>query len=89
LEQWQTDSEGVKARKLSSIVPVKGVPFLSQTRHEKHMRITRFEVGDSPCVIQLDMINRSLDIPQADSFQIREQWLIYSDHSSTQKCILR
>lgn len=67
LQPWQP-VEGILERKLSCIVPVSGVPFVSKTRNEKLMRLTRFEVESSPCVVQIDMINRSLDIPQADSF---------------------
>jgi len=50
LEPWH-EVEGVLERKLSCIVPVTGVPFVSKTRNEKVMRLTRFEVESSPCIV--------------------------------------
>lgn len=53
---------------------MQGVPFLSETRHEKFMKIK--QSTDTHLII--DMENKSLDIPYADSFIVHERWQAYS-----------
>ena len=39
MEAWSADKNGLSQRKMTQKVPVKGVPFLSETRHVKTMMI--------------------------------------------------
>jgi len=68
MEDWHPNEEGHPCRLLKSVIPVKGVPFLSKTRHRKSFKLTYKD--DSKIII--DMENRSLDIPYADVFYIHE-----------------
>ncbi|CDW77375.1 UNKNOWN [Stylonychia lemnae] len=85
LEKWTSGQDSIPQRWLRSVLPVKGVPFLNSTRHQKHFKLTQ----KSGNLILLDMQNKSLDVPYADSFQIDEKWQIISDKSTTYKCLLR
>eukprot|EP00347_Sterkiella_histriomuscorum_P016954 403351216 len=72
-------------RWLRSILAVKGVPFLSQTRHQKHFKIDH---NDQQSLV-IEMQNKSLDIPYADCFYIEEKWWIISEKPNANKCVLR
>jgi hypothetical protein len=84
-ENWTTNKEGLPSRFLKTVVPVKGVPFLSQTRHEKPFVLTYRDNTK----IEVDFENRSLDIPFADVFYVKEKWLILSTSPNAYKVIFR
>lgn len=37
----------------------------------------------------VDFENRSLDIPYADSFYVKEKWTVISDTPESHKCVMR
>ncbi len=66
-------------------VPVKGVPFLSVTRHNKIIKLVKNE----PNLLKMVFVNKSLDIPYSDSFLVYEEWLVYSNSPDANKSLLR
>jgi hypothetical protein len=85
MELWHPNEQGVPFRLLKSVIPVKGVPFLSSTRHRKTFKL----IYKDETRIVVEMENRSLDIPYADVFYIHEKWHVISDSPKTAKCMLR
>lgn len=83
LEKWRM-KDGIQQRTLTCIVPVKGVPFVSQTRNERNMTLIKEDNR-----LQFDCINKNPDLPYADSFLVREKWIVLSKDAMTQKCLMR
>eukprot|EP00347_Sterkiella_histriomuscorum_P008395 403345259 len=75
----------IKSKLVKLTIPVKGVPFLSESRHEKYMKIVN---QNDNCII-IDMENRTLDVPYSDAFIVHERWVLFSTHKDVQKTLLR
>jgi len=52
LEPWHSDEQGKPIRLLKTIIPVKGVPFLSSTRHRKNFKLTHKD--DTKIILEMD-----------------------------------
>ena len=50
------------------IVPVKGVPFMSETKHEKLLKL----IEKSDKLIHMQFENMSLDVPYGKIFKVIE-----------------
>ena len=70
---------------MKEIVPVKGVPFLKETRNNKLVRL--LERTDSRVIVETE--NHSLDVPYADCFRVCENWTCISTSKTQNKCIFR
>ena len=85
IDTWHPDEQGKLIRMLKTVIPVKGVPFLSSTRHRKSFKLLHKD--ETKVVVEME--NRSLDIPYADVFYIHEKWHVISDKATTTRCMLR
>ena len=61
----------MKVKGMKELVPVKGVPFLKETRNNKKIEQTFRD--DRKIVYEME--NHSLDVPYADSFRVLEKWI--------------
>ena len=80
-------------------LPVSGVPFISETKHEKLMVIknSNFEGehgkvnplsnlgNENKEYFAIEMQNKSLDVPYSDTFVVHERWVFYSSLKSDGK----
>lgn len=80
-----SEVEGIKVKTLKELVPVKGVPFLKETRN--HKQIKQMFKDDRKVVFELE--NHSLDVPYADSFRVIEKWVCLTSTKGQNKCICR
>lgn len=74
-EEWKLDKKlGYETRMIKLMIPVTGVPFVSSSRCEKF-----FEMKEkSKEVIEMNITNKSLDVPYGNSFSNVERWTIIS-----------
>lgn len=70
LDSWH-EEDGIKIKTLKEIVPVKGVPFLKETRNHKKVKLLHRDERK----IEIELENHSLDVPYADSFRVIEKWV--------------
>eukprot|EP00347_Sterkiella_histriomuscorum_P000186 403376851 len=85
ISQNFTNQSKIKSKLVKLTIPVKGVPFLSESRHEKYMKIVN---QNDNCII-VDMENRTLDVPYSDAFIVHERWVLFSTHKDVQQTLLR
>jgi len=84
-EQWSEEKVSKNlVRVMRCQLPVKGVPFLSSTRLEKHFELKE----NSKDCIDMYITNKSLDVPYGSAFHNLERWTICSPLGG-EKAIIR
>ncbi|CDW81981.1 UNKNOWN [Stylonychia lemnae] len=79
-----TSKMKLPSKMIKQIIPVSGVPFLSETRHEKLLRL----VTKCENEFIIDIENRSLDVPFSDCFIVHERWIAFQDQTQTDRSTL-
>ena len=74
-------NEGNKST-IKCIIPIKGVPFCTQTR-----AVRKVELKRSDTKIIMDMQTQTIDAPFSDCFCVRETWIILSSSKTMSKCM--
>jgi hypothetical protein len=77
LHPWKNGPNGQKSFQFDIVVPVKGVPFISETRCTKNIsQIKR----DSSSLIIMNQ-SQTIDAPYSDTFVCRELWIVHGAKS--------
>ena len=69
---------------VNCVVPVKGVPFIKETRHERQIEIPEH----TKTQLVMKMVSKTPDAPYSDTFVIREAWVAVTKSETDQRCIL-
>ena len=71
--------------KVNCVVPVTGVPFIKETRHERKIELPEH----TKTQLLMKMESKTPDAPYSDSFVIREAWLAVTKSETNKRCILQ
>ena len=82
LHPWKSN----KTQLFECVIPVKGVPFCSETRCNKTLNLLHRDA--SSLVLRID--SKTIDAPYSDTFLCRELWLVQgsSENPRQQRCNL-
>lgn len=84
VEKWSINqATGKRVRVVKNIVPVKGVPFCSQTRTVQSQEIT----NQTDTLIAIEATIESLDTPYNDTFRVCECWIALTTDPEQERCV--